>query len=178
MPRRVGIPRRTTTRWPDVQYRVIPTPIGDLIAWGAGRVLHGLDFADGRKSARVDPDWQRDDSAFPDVAEQLEAYFTGDLHTFNLSLETGGTPFQRRVWDALRTIPYGATTSYGALAARLGDPRAVRAVGLANGRNPISIIIPCHRVIGADGSLTGYGGGLHRKQWLLAHERGEVALAW
>ena len=93
-----------------------------------------------------------------------------------MELETRGTPFQRRVWDALQRIPYGSTTTYGRLATELGDPRAVRAVGLANGRNPISIIIPCHRVIGVGGGLTGYGGGLHRKQWLLAHERGEQVM--
>ena len=92
---------------------------------------------------------------------------------FDLPLETGGTPFQRGVWSAVQAIPYGATTTYAELAVELGVPRAVRAVGTANGRNPISIIIPCHRVLGSDGSLTGYGGGLQRKQWLLAHERGE-----
>ncbi len=156
---------------------MVRTPIGDLVAWGDDHTLGGLGFADAPKSARLDPAWPRDDAAFPQVAEQLEAYFAGRLTRFDLELETGGTPFQRRVWDALQGIPYGATTTYAELAVELGEPRAVRAVGTANGRNPISIIIPCHRVIGTDGSLTGYGGGLPRKHWLLAHEQGLVVPA-
>jgi len=101
----------------------------------------------------------------------LEAYFAGDLTAVDaLAVETGGTPFQREVWAALRRIPAGETRTYGSLAVEIGRPKAVRAVGLANGSNPISIIVPCHRVIGSDGSLTGYGGGLPRKRWLLAHE--------
>ncbi|WP_119418848.1 methylated-DNA--[protein]-cysteine S-methyltransferase [Desertibaculum subflavum] len=101
----------------------------------------------------------------------VEAYFAGDLRAIDtLAVETGGTPFQRDVWAALRNIPAGETRSYGGLAVEIGRPKAVRAVGLANGSNPISIIVPCHRVIGSDGSLTGYGGGLPRKRWLLAHE--------
>ncbi|HEX4765727.1 MAG TPA: methylated-DNA--[protein]-cysteine S-methyltransferase [Lichenihabitans sp.] len=102
----------------------------------------------------------------------LEAYFAGDLHAIDdLPVETGGTPFQKEVWRALREIPAGETISYGAQAQRIGKPKAVRAVGLANGSNPVGIVVPCHRVIGANGSLTGYGGGLPRKRWLLAHER-------
>jgi methylated-DNA-[protein]-cysteine S-methyltransferase len=112
----------------------------------------------------------RDDAAFSPVARQLAAYFAGELRAFELPLVPTGTPFQQRVWSALQHIPYGATTTYGRLAEQLGQPGAMRAVGLANGRNPIAIIIPCHRVIGANGSLTGYGGGLQRKQWLLALE--------
>jgi methylated-DNA-[protein]-cysteine S-methyltransferase len=106
------------------------------------------------------------------TAEQLAAYFTGEAQTFDIDLSTSGTPFQRRVWAALRDIPYGETVSYGELAAALGQPTASRAVGLANGRNPVSIIVPCHRVVGADGSMTGYGGGVERKHWLLSFERG------
>lgn len=107
----------------------------------------------------------------PPVGEPLAAYFAGDLTAPDrIPVRTGGTAFQRAVWAALRAIPAGTTLSYGALAARLGCPKAVRAVGLANGANPVSIVVPCHRVIGADASLTGYGGGLHRKRWLLAHE--------
>ncbi|MEK0084550.1 methylated-DNA--[protein]-cysteine S-methyltransferase [Benzoatithermus flavus] len=103
--------------------------------------------------------------------EALEAYFAGDLHAIDdLPTATGGSPFQRQVWQALRRIPCGETISYATLARRIGRPAAVRAVGLANGANPIAIVVPCHRVIGADGSLTGYGGGLPRKRWLLAHE--------
>lgn len=111
------------------------------------------------------------------AAHVLIAYFAGDLDAIaELSTETNGTPFQRAVWRALRGIPAGRTMSYGALATAIGRPRAVRAVGLANGANPIAIVVPCHRLIGADASLTGYGGGLHRKRWLLAHERGERPL--
>jgi methylated-DNA-[protein]-cysteine S-methyltransferase len=114
----------------------------------------------------------RDGDPLREARRQLEEYFAGERREFSLTLEPAGTDFQRRVWQALRGIPYGATMSYGELARRIGNPRAVRAVGLANGANPISIIVPCHRVIGADGSLTGYGGGLERKRFLLALERG------
>jgi methylated-DNA-[protein]-cysteine S-methyltransferase len=107
---------------------------------------------------------------FEAVREQLDAYFSGELETFDVPLALDGTDFQLRVWDQLTRIPFGETISYSELARRLGDPKLVRAVGLANGRNPVSIIVPCHRVIGADGSLVGYGGGLERKQWLLEHE--------
>jgi methylated-DNA-[protein]-cysteine S-methyltransferase len=156
------------------QYAVVRTPIGDLVIWGEDQTLMGLGFADSPKSARLDPSWPRDDAAFPTVSEQLEAYFAGQLRRFDLKLATGGTRFQRRLWDALQEIPYGATRTYGALAAELGEPRAVRAIGAANGRNPVSIVIPCHRVVGSDGSLTGYGGRLPRKQWLLEHEHGNM----
>ncbi|HEX4198981.1 MAG TPA: methylated-DNA--[protein]-cysteine S-methyltransferase [Caulobacteraceae bacterium] len=106
----------------------------------------------------------------------LEAYFAGDIDALDrLRVETAGTPFQRTVWAALRRIPAGQTLSYGALAARIGKPSAVRAVGLANGSNPVGVVVPCHRVIGADGSLTGYGGGLPRKRWLLRHEGATLA---
>jgi O-6-methylguanine DNA methyltransferase len=110
--------------------------------------------------------------AFGRAAEQLAAYFAGDRTGFDVELAMSGTQFQQRVWGALREIPYGETVSYGELADRLGQPGASRAVGLANGKNPIGIIVPCHRVIGANGSLTGYGGGLDRKRWLLGFERG------
>jgi methylated-DNA-[protein]-cysteine S-methyltransferase len=149
-----------------------------MLISGPGPLVTGLDFADGRNALKVQDDWTRDDVAFRGVADQLQAYFEGNLRQFDLELDLQGTAFQKRVWQKLRSIPYGKTTTYGCIAAELGMPRAMRAVGLANGRNPISIIIPCHRVIGANGSLTGYGGGLPRKQWLLAHERGELGLAW
>src|SRR5579872_755650 len=114
----------------------------------------------------------RSDDASPSQARQaLEAYFGGDLHaTESITVKAAGTPFQREVWAALRDIPVGKTMSYGGLAAKIGRPKAVRAVGLANGANPIGIVVPCHRVIGADASLTGFGGGLDRKRWLLSHE--------
>jgi methylated-DNA-[protein]-cysteine S-methyltransferase len=120
---------------------------------------------------------QREPSRPSMAAQALLAYFDGDLNAVNdLPTETNGTAFQRAVWQELRKIPAGRAISYGALAAQIGNPKAVRAVGLANGSNPIAIVVPCHRVIGANASLTGYGGGLHRKQWLLAHERGERSL--
>jgi methylated-DNA-[protein]-cysteine S-methyltransferase len=112
-----------------------------------------------------------DDEPFATAAGQLAAYFAGELTEFDLPLAPAGTDFQRRVWNDLRAIPYGQTISYGELARRVGNPAASRAVGLANGRNPIAIVVPCHRVIGADGSMTGYGGGLDRKRFLLALER-------
>jgi len=105
-----------------------------------------------------------------DARTQLDAYFAGALKDFDLPLDPRGTPFQQKVWTALRAIPFGQTVSYAELARRTGDPKAVRAVGAANGRNPIPLIVPCHRVIGADGSLVGFGGGLERKRWLLCHE--------
>ncbi len=116
--------------------------------------------------------WTVREAAAPTRARKaLEAYFDGQIEAIDaLETATGGTAFQRQVWAALRTIPAGTTWSYGALADRIGRPKAVRAAGLANGANPIGVIVPCHRVIGADGSLTGYGGGLPRKRWLLAHE--------
>jgi methylated-DNA-[protein]-cysteine S-methyltransferase len=126
---------------------------------------------DGQRHAPAPaPDQRRDDRWFADIVEQLKDYFAGGLTRFDVPLELAGTDFQRRVWSELQRIPYGETISYGELARRLGQPAAVRAVGLANGRNPIAIVVPCHRVIGADGSLTGYGGGLERKAWLLDHE--------
>ena len=158
-----------------MRYAIAPSPLGDIIISGDDAITY-VAFADSRKATRLDPCSERDDQAFREAAEQLRAYFSGELTRFDLQLDLGGTEFQRRVWHKLLTIPYGKTTTYGRLAEELGDPRAVRAVGLAHGRNPISIIVPCHRVIGADGSLTGYGGGLPRKQWLLAHERGESPL--
>jgi methylated-DNA-[protein]-cysteine S-methyltransferase len=160
-----------------MRYALVPSPLGDIILAGASSLSY-VAFADSHKATGLDLDCHRDDGAFAAAAEQLRAYFAGDLTRFDLELDLQGTEFQRRVWNKLLSIPYGKTTTYGRLATELGDPKAMRAVGLANGRNPISIIVPCHRVIGADGSLTGYGGGLTRKQWLLAHERGEAQLAW
>ena len=162
-----------------MRYAVAPSPLGDIILAGEDAITY-VAFADSHKAAHLGLEWARDDGAFRAAAEQLRAYFAAELTRFDLELDLRGTEFQRRVWQKLLTIPFGKTTTYGRIAEELGDPKAVRAVGLANGRNPISIIVPCHRVVGADGSLTGYGGGLHRKQWLLAHERGlgQVPLAW
>lgn len=142
-----------------------PSPIGDLLLTRDGAAITGLFL---RPDHPVDG--ARDDGAFDDVRGQLDEYFAATRATFDLALAPEGTAFQQRVWAALLGIPYGRTTTYGALAAQLGSPSASRAVGLANGRNPISVIVPCHRVIGADGSLTGYGGGLERKRALLELE--------
>ena len=145
-------------------YSQTHSPIGPLLLTGDGERLTGL-YMD-----RPPDGGSRDDAAFAPVREQLEAYFSGELTRFDIPLAARGTEFQRRVWDALREIPYGETTSYGALAESIGCPDACRAVGLANGRNPISIVVPCHRVIGSYGALTGYGGGIERKRWLLDFE--------
>ncbi|MBI3217140.1 MAG: methylated-DNA--[protein]-cysteine S-methyltransferase [Mycobacterium sp.] len=152
------------------QYRTIDSPIGPLTLAGEGDVLTNLRMVD--QTYEPDrADWVRDDAAFPDAVEQLAAYFDGKLQTFDLKLEMAGTQFQRKVWEALRTIPYGETRSYGEIARQIGAPTAFRAVGLANGHNPIAVIVPCHRVIGANGSLTGFGGGLERKSALLDMEK-------
>ena len=153
------------------------SPIGELLLSGDGRVLHGLHMLDGRRPVEPDPAWRRDDGAFHEVRRQLTEYFGGGRERFELPLALAGTPFQGEVWQALREIPYGETISYGELARRIGRPRAVRAVGLANGRNPIAVIVPCHRVIGANGTLTGYGGGVERKRLLLDLEAGRLPLA-
>lgn len=153
-----------------VYYSRIDSPIGELLLTGDGRALTGLFMENQRHGAAATTDWQRDDALFANARQQLTAYFAGERQTFDLPLAPTGTDFQRRVWQALRDIPFGKTESYGALARRIDSPKGSRAVGLANGRNPISIIVPCHRVIGADGSLTGYGGGIERKRWLLTHE--------
>ena len=151
-------------------YDVIDSPIGALLLTGDGEALSGLWMQDAGQPRTPGHDWRRDPAAFCPVAAQLEQYFARERTAFDLPLTMAGTDFQRRVWSALREIPYGQTTSYGALADRLGQPGAARAVGLANGRNPIAVIVPCHRVIGADGSLTGFGGGLPRKRALLELE--------
>ncbi|MFL5846604.1 MAG: methylated-DNA--[protein]-cysteine S-methyltransferase [Solirubrobacteraceae bacterium] len=157
-------------------YSTVESPIGELLLTGDGSALHGLWMQDGDRPRRPLPAWRRDDAAFAAVREQLDEYFGGTRTRFDLPLAMDGSPFQRSVWAALRDIPYGETTSYGELARHLGKPDAARAVGLANGRNPISVIVPCHRVIGADGSLTGFGGGIERKRILLALESGQPAL--
>jgi methylated-DNA-[protein]-cysteine S-methyltransferase len=157
-------------------YTTFDSPLGDLLLVGDGQALHGLYMQEGRTAIAVNGEWTRDDHAFTAVREQLDEYFAGRRTTFDLPLQMNGSPFQRRVWKALEDIPYGATISYGELARRVGAPATPRNVGTTNGRNPISVIVPCHRVIGADGSLTGYGGGLERKRLLLDLEAGVLAL--
>lgn len=133
--------------------------------------LRYVEFVRGERPVVPAPEWQRDDQALAPFIEQFEAYFAGRLQRFSLPLAARGTPFQQSVWQALCDIPYGETTSYLEIARAIGNPKAMRAVGAANGRNPLSIIVPCHRVIGRSGELIGYGGGLPIKRWLLAQEQ-------
>ncbi len=147
------------------------SPIGRLLLLGDGRSLTGLHLADHERAPAPTPAWVRRPRAFAAVHRQLDDWFAGRRTSFTVPLRLDGTPFQLAVWTALLDIPYGSTLTYGELAAGLGRPDAPRAVGAANGRNPISVIVPCHRLVGADGSLTGYGWGVERKAWLLAHER-------
>jgi methylated-DNA-[protein]-cysteine S-methyltransferase len=155
-----------------MDYRYLDTPVGRLLLAADGDGLRRIGFENGRDRQRPDSNWQPRADAFDDVVAQLMEYFAGRRQRFELSLAPEGTPFQQQVWRALLDVPYGATISYGQLAARIGQPAASRAVGLANGSNPLPIVIPCHRVIGANGRLTGYGGGLAIKERLLALERG------
>lgn len=153
-------------------YTYLESPIGRLLLCADARSLTGLYMdVEGREPKGRDG-WVLEPDAVPlrAAALQLQEYFDGTRRSFELPLALAGTPFQCRVWQALQEIPFGQTWSYGQLARRIGNPGASRAVGLANNRNPVSLIVPCHRVIGADGSLTGYGGGLERKSWLLDHE--------
>lgn len=146
------------------------SPIGPLLLAGDGAALSVIRFSSGKEPGGADPTWVRDDTAFPEAVRELGEYFDGTRRTFDLDLAPSGTAFQREVLDALLTIPYGETRSYADIARQVGRPRAVRAVGAANGRNPLPIVIPCHRVIGSDGSLTGFGGGLDTKRFLLELE--------
>jgi methylated-DNA-[protein]-cysteine S-methyltransferase len=151
----------------------VDSPVGPLTLVADDGLLAGLYLREHRHAPSLD--LPLDDRALPALREQLTAYFARDLKEFDVPLAVRGTPFQEQVWAALRAIPYGETWSYRQLADAIGRPTAVRAVGLANGRNPVSVVVPCHRVVGADGSLTGYGGGLAAKEWLLAHEAGSTA---
>ena len=152
-------------------YSYLETPIGTLLLAGDGDSLNLLGFPSGKMQRRHESGWQRQDALFADARQQLLDYFAGDLQAFNLKLAPQGTEFQREVWQALTEIPFGETWSYGQLARHIGRPSASRAVGAANGVNPIPVIIPCHRVIGASGQLTGFGGGLDTKQHLLDLEK-------
>ncbi|MFE7855034.1 methylated-DNA--[protein]-cysteine S-methyltransferase [Streptomyces sp. NPDC057403] len=156
------------------RHTVTDSPYGPLTLVAEDGTLCGLYMTDQRHRPPQETFGDRDDSLLGEAKDQLDAYFSRELKEFTLELHLHGTPFQRTVWDQLRRIPYGETRSYGELADALGSPGASRAVGLANGKNPIGIIVPCHRVVGADGSLTGYGGGLPRKRRLLDFERGSA----
>ena len=159
-----------------VFYTEIDSPVGPLLLVVDSEGLRRILFVEGRHAAKPDPAWKKDDAKLKEVVRQLRAYFAGKLEQFDLKLAPEGTPFQLEVWRRLCDIPYGETISYGELARRIGNPQASRAVGLANGSNPIPIIIPCHRVIGSNGKLTGYGGGLPIKEKLLALERRQLRL--
>ena len=150
-----------------VQYSYLDSPIGPLLLTGSKHGLAGLHFSTGKMARGADESWERYDEAFRRPRKQLKEYFAGQRKTFELDLLPHGTEFQLTVLEELQRIPYGETCSYSDIAERIGRPKAVRAVGTANGRNPIAIIIPCHRVIGSNGSLTGFGGGLESKRYLL-----------
>jgi methylated-DNA-[protein]-cysteine S-methyltransferase len=151
-------------------YRYLATPIGDLLLAGDDAALCVISFPQGSRRREPEPEWIYSGRHLEAACEQLQAYFEGTRQDFDLPLRPAGTEFQLRVLAELRKIPYGTTVSYGDIARRIGNPKAVRAVGAANGRNPIPIVIPCHRVIGSSGDLTGFGGGLPVKEALLRHE--------
>ncbi|WP_260293133.1 methylated-DNA--[protein]-cysteine S-methyltransferase [Sedimenticola hydrogenitrophicus] len=159
-----------------MKYDYYDSPIGPLLLAGDEHGLELIGFPEGKGRIEPGADWRRDALPFATVRAQLAEYFAGDRSTFDLPLRPHGTPFQLAVLNALRSIPYGETRSYADIAQQLGRPKAMRAVGAANGRNPLPIVIPCHRVIGADGSLTGFGGGVRVKQYLLDLEQDKPGL--
>jgi methylated-DNA-[protein]-cysteine S-methyltransferase len=159
-----------------VFYAHIASPIGPLLLAAEDSGLRQILFARNGKPSEPEPGWKENAISLSETIRQLNAYFAGKLESFDLSLAPEGTPFQQKVWNELLAIPYGETISYGELARRIGNANASRAVGLANGSNPIPIVIPCHRVIGSNGKLTGYGGGLDIKGKLLALERKQLTL--
>ena len=154
-----------------VYYSYYASPVGDLLLASNGTALTLVSFPEGKAARQPEADWLRRNGWFDRVKHQLIAYFAGELMDFDLPLAPAGTDFQRRVWTALRTIPYGETRSYRDIAIQIGQPGAVRAVGAANGQNPLPLIVPCHRVIGADGSLAGFSGGINNKKYLLRMEQ-------
>jgi methylated-DNA-[protein]-cysteine S-methyltransferase len=167
----VTLPAATRPTQP-TQHTTISSPIGELLLLGNESALTGLHFPPHRWTSALTADLPCDDGPFRAAIDQLEEYFAGDRRAFDLPLALDGTAFQQRVWAALQEIPYGRTATYGEIAASMGHPGAARAVGMANNRNPIAIIVPCHRVVGSNGALVGYGGGLDRKRMLLEMEAG------
>jgi methylated-DNA-[protein]-cysteine S-methyltransferase len=159
-----------STKTASLLYTHVESPLGELLLVGDGRALRGLYMQSGRHPIPIESGWRRHPDAFRAVSRQLSEYFAGRRRSFDVQLDMRGTVFQRRVWRELQRVGYGETLSYGELAGRIGKVSAARAVGMANGRNPVAIIVPCHRVIGANGTLTGYGGGLERKRHLLELE--------
>ena len=160
----------------EVRYAYCDGLLGKMLLVADERGLRSINFPASRRAEQVKAEWCEDSPSFTEATRQLHAYFAGELTEFHLPLALEGTEFQLRVWESLLGIPYGETVSYGQLATRLGNPKASRAVGLANGSNPIPIIVPCHRVIGSNGSLVGYGGGLENKKALLALESRQRSL--
>ena len=158
-------------------YKYIPSPVGRLLLGGQTSILEMIGFSEGKGVVSPGDDWIQDNSVFKQAEDQLNEYFEGERQQFDLKMKPSGTPFQLSVLAALQQIPFGQTTSYRNIAESIGRPKAVRAVGAANGRNPLPIVIPCHRVIGADGSLTGFGGGLAAKSFLLNLESAGSALS-
>lgn len=152
-------------------YAMLDTPVGPLLIGGDGSDVLLIGFSGGSRAVAPGRDWRRDDSLYPEARAQIAEYFAGGRTRFDFPMRMVGTPFQRAVWQALLDVPYGCTAAYRDLAAAVGKPGANQAVGAANGANPLPLAVPCHRVIGADGSLTGYGGGLDVKRMLLAHEQ-------
>jgi methylated-DNA-[protein]-cysteine S-methyltransferase len=167
---------RTAEKMSAAFYTTIESPVGPLLLAGDSDALRRVSFESSKHAAPPQADWKQDNAPFAEVIRQLQAYFRGELREFDVPLAMEGTDFQLRVWNTLREIPYGETISYLQLAERIGNPKAVRAVGLANGSNPIPIIVPCHRVIGSDGSLTGFGGGISTKKKLLELESKQLSL--
>ena len=157
-------------------YSYFQSPLGPLLLVSSSAALTQINFPNNERASQPEPEWQKDEQRLREVVRQLHAYFSGELESFDVELAPQGTHFQQKVWKELLEIPYGETISYGELARRIGNPNASRAVGLANGSNPIPIIIPCHRVIGSNGKLTGYGGGLPTKEKLLALEKRQLQL--
>lgn len=158
-------------------FSTLESPVGELLLVSDGSALTGL-YPESHRAAPSTAGWVRDDALFTGVRDQLREYFAGRLTHFEVKLAPQGTGFQKQVWSALRELPFGEKQSYGALATKLGMPNASRAVGMANGKNPISIIVPCHRVVGSNGALTGYAGGVEMKQWLLEHEAEVAGRGW
>lgn len=155
----------------EIVYAIIDSPLGGILVARNPVGLTRVNFQDGSERISPPASWRMDPAALAEAADQLMAYFEGKLRKFKLSLSPGGTAFQRQVWEAMQAIPYGQTATYAGLARLVGRPQAARAVGSASSRNPLPVVVPCHRVVGSDGSLTGYAGGLHLKQALLSLER-------
>ena len=152
-------------------YDYLETKMGPLLLAGNEKGLYYIEFQHGKRPVNIEADWQHNGATLKEAKRQLQAYLQGDLSHFDLPLQLRGTDFQKQVWQALQSIPYGETISYQSLAQHIGRPKAMRAVGSANGKNSLCIVIPCHRVIGSNGSLTGYAGGVEIKRWLLQHEQ-------